>query len=97
MADSWVSSVETVTPRQIRHEQSSSEEEPRWKRDEEGRIRRQQTYGYLRRATNYWDRWGGMIATDELEAFRLGAISTSPTNGAEAILQESRESLDAKG
>jgi hypothetical protein len=39
---------------------------------------------------------GGMTATDELEGFRLGAISTSPTNGAEAILQESRESLDAK-
>jgi hypothetical protein len=39
---------------------------------------------------------GGMIAMDELEAFRLGAISTSLANGAEAILQESRESLDAK-
>jgi hypothetical protein len=39
---------------------------------------------------------GGMIATDELEAFRLGAISTLLANGAEAILQESRESLDAK-
>jgi hypothetical protein len=39
---------------------------------------------------------GGMIATYELEAFRLGAISTSPANGAEAILLESRESLDAK-
>jgi hypothetical protein len=37
-----------------------------------------------------------MIATDELEAFRLGAISTSLASGAEAILQESRESLDAK-
>jgi hypothetical protein len=39
---------------------------------------------------------GGMIVTDELEAFRLGAISTSLASGAEAILQESRESLDAK-
>jgi hypothetical protein len=39
---------------------------------------------------------GGMIATDELEAFRLGAISTLLANGAEAILQESRESLDAE-
>jgi hypothetical protein len=37
-----------------------------------------------------------MIATDELEAFRLGAISTSLASGAEAILQESRESLDAE-
>jgi hypothetical protein len=39
---------------------------------------------------------GGMTATDELEAFRLGAISTSPANGAEAILQKSREGMDAK-
>jgi hypothetical protein len=37
-----------------------------------------------------------MIATDELEAFRLGAISTSLASGAEAISQESRESLDAE-
>jgi hypothetical protein len=37
-----------------------------------------------------------MIAMDELEAFRLGAISTSLASGAEAIWQESRESLDAK-
>jgi hypothetical protein len=37
-----------------------------------------------------------MIATDELEAFCLGAISTSLASGAEAMLQESRESLDAK-
>jgi hypothetical protein len=39
---------------------------------------------------------GGMIATDELEAFRLGAISTLLASGAEAILLESRESLDAE-
>jgi hypothetical protein len=39
---------------------------------------------------------GGMIATDELEAFRLGAISTLLASGAEAILQESREGLDAE-
>jgi hypothetical protein len=37
-----------------------------------------------------------MIATDELKAFRLGAISTALVSGAEAMLQESRESLDAK-
>jgi hypothetical protein len=37
-----------------------------------------------------------MTATDELEASRLGVITSSPVNGAEAILQESRESLDAK-
>jgi hypothetical protein len=73
-----------------------SEEELRWKRDEGGQIQRQQTYGYLRKATDCWDRWGGMITTDELEAFRLGAISTLLASGAEAILQESRESLDAE-
>jgi hypothetical protein len=39
---------------------------------------------------------GGMIATDELEAFRLGAISTLLASREEAILQESRESLDAE-
>jgi hypothetical protein len=37
-----------------------------------------------------------MIETDELEAFRLGAISTALASGAEAMLQESRKSLDAK-
>ena len=39
---------------------------------------------------------GGMIATDKLEAFRLGAISTLLASRAEAILQESREGLDAE-
>jgi hypothetical protein len=39
---------------------------------------------------------GGMIATDGLEAFRLGTISTLLASGVEAILQESRESLDAE-
>ena len=38
---------------------------------------------------------GGMTATDELEAFRLGAISTSPASGAEAESQKGREGLDA--
>ena len=37
-----------------------------------------------------------VIVIDKLEAFRLGAISTSLASGAEAILQESRESLDAE-
>jgi hypothetical protein len=37
-----------------------------------------------------------MIGTDELEAFRLGAISTALASRAEAMLQESRESLDEK-
>jgi hypothetical protein len=39
---------------------------------------------------------GGMIATDELEAFRLGAISTLLASGAEAILQESIDGMDAE-
>jgi hypothetical protein len=38
---------------------------------------------------------GGMTATDELEAFCLGAISTSPASGAEAESQKGREGLDA--
>jgi hypothetical protein len=38
---------------------------------------------------------GGMAATDKLEAFRLGAISTSPASGAEAESQKGREGLDA--
>jgi hypothetical protein len=39
---------------------------------------------------------GGMTVMDELEAFRLGAISTSPANGVEAALQESGEGLGAE-
>ena len=39
---------------------------------------------------------GGMIAADELWDFRLGAISTLLASRAEAILQESREGLDAE-
>jgi hypothetical protein len=37
-----------------------------------------------------------MIAVDELWAFRLGAISTLLASRAKAILQESREGLDAE-
>jgi hypothetical protein len=37
-----------------------------------------------------------MIAADELRDFRLGAISTLLVNRAEAVLQESREGLDAE-
>jgi hypothetical protein len=39
---------------------------------------------------------GGMTAADELWDFRLGAISTVLANGAKAILQDSREGLDAE-
>jgi hypothetical protein len=38
----------------------------------------------------------GMTAMDELEAFRLGTMSTLLASEVEAILQESRESLDAE-
>jgi hypothetical protein len=37
-----------------------------------------------------------MIEADELSDFRLGAISTLLANRAEAVLQESREGLDAE-
>jgi hypothetical protein len=39
---------------------------------------------------------GGMVATDELWVFRLGAISILLASGDEAISQESREGLDAE-
>ena len=38
---------------------------------------------------------GGITAADELEAFRLGAISTPPANRAGAELQKDREDLEA--
>jgi hypothetical protein len=38
---------------------------------------------------------GGITAADELEAFRLGAISTPPANRAGAELQNDREDLEA--
>jgi hypothetical protein len=38
---------------------------------------------------------GGITAADELEAFRLGAISTPPASRAGAELQKDREGLKA--
>jgi hypothetical protein len=38
---------------------------------------------------------GGITAVDELEAFRLGAISTPPASRAGAELQKGREGLEA--
>jgi hypothetical protein len=38
---------------------------------------------------------GGITIADELEAFRLGAISTPPANRAGAELQKDREDLEA--
>jgi hypothetical protein len=54
--------------------------------------------------TDIWlhakDNWllgsiGGITAADELEAFRLGAISTPPANREGAELQKDREDLEA--
>jgi hypothetical protein len=39
---------------------------------------------------------GGITATDELDAFRLGAISILLASGAEAVSHESKEGLDAE-
>ena len=95
MTDSWVSSVGTVTPRQIRQEQSSFRERtPRYEIEKVGfrdnrhvvTCERQLTVGIDRRN----DRDGRTLV------FRLGAISTLLASGAEAILQESREGLDAE-
>jgi hypothetical protein len=96
MTDSWVSSVRTVTPRQIRQEQSSfggrTPMDTRWRRSDS-----ETTDIWLHAKGNLLlGSIGGMIATDELWVFRLGAISTLLASGAEAILQESREGLDAR-
>jgi hypothetical protein len=39
---------------------------------------------------------GGMTAADELDAFRLGAISISLVSRTEAVSRERKESLDAE-
>jgi hypothetical protein len=39
---------------------------------------------------------GGMTAADELDAFRLGAISISLASGTGAVSHERKESLDAE-
>jgi hypothetical protein len=39
---------------------------------------------------------GGMTAADELDAFRLGAISISLASRTEAVSHERKESLDAE-
>jgi hypothetical protein len=39
---------------------------------------------------------GGMTAADELDAFRLGAISISMASRMEAVSHERKESLDAE-
>jgi hypothetical protein len=39
---------------------------------------------------------GGMTATDELDAFRLGAISILLASGAEAVSHKCKEGLDTE-
>jgi hypothetical protein len=39
---------------------------------------------------------GGMTATNELDAFRLGAISILLASGTEAVSHEHKEGLDAE-
>jgi hypothetical protein len=93
--DSWVSSVGTVTPWKIRQEQSSfggrTPMDTRWRRSSS------ETTDIWLPAKGNWllGSIGGITAADELEAFRLGAISTPTMNRAGAELQKDRENLEA--
>jgi hypothetical protein len=91
-----VSSVGTVTPWQIRQEQSSlggrTPMDTRWRRSDS-------------ETTNIWlpakGNWllgsmGGITATDELDAFRLGTISILLASGTEAVSRECKEGLEAE-
>jgi hypothetical protein len=86
-----VSSVGTVTPWQIRQEQSSfggrTPMDTRWRRSDS------ETTDIWLPAKGNWllGSMGGMTATDELDAFRLGAISNL-----EAVSHERKEGLDAE-
>ena len=37
------------------------EGEPRWRQGGEAQLQKSQTYGYLRRVTDCWDRWRGSL------------------------------------
>jgi hypothetical protein len=84
-----------VTPWQIRQEQSSFEGrtpmDTRWRRSGS------ETIDIRLPAKRNWllGSIGGITAADELEVFRLGAISTPPTNRVGAELQKDREGLEA--
>jgi hypothetical protein len=85
--NSWVSSVGTVTPWQIRQEQSSlggrTPMDMRWRRSGS-----ETTDTWLPAKGNWLlGSMGGITAADELEAFRLGAISTLLANRTGAELQ----------
>jgi hypothetical protein len=94
--DSWVSSVGTVTPWQTRQEQSSfggrTPMDMRWRRSDS------ETTDIWLPAKGNWllGSMGGMTAADELDAFRLDAISISLASRTEAVSHERKESLDAE-
>jgi hypothetical protein len=85
--DSWVSSIGTVTPWQIRQEHSSlggrTPMDTRWRRSGS------ETTDIWLPAKGNWllGSMGGITAADELEAFHLGAISTPLVNRSGAELQ----------
>jgi hypothetical protein len=85
--DSWVSSVGTVTPWQIRQEQSSLG----GRTPMDTRLRRSgsETTDIWLPAKGNWllGSMGGITTADELEAFLLGAISTLLANRARIELQ----------
>jgi hypothetical protein len=85
--DSWVSSVGTVAPRQTRQEQSSLG--GRTPMDTRRRRSGSETTDIWLPAKGNWllRSMGGITAADELEAFRLGAISTPLANRSGAELQ----------
>jgi hypothetical protein len=94
--NSWVSSIGTVTPWQTRQEQSSfggrTPMDMRWRRSDS------ETTDIWLPAKGNWllGSMGGMTAADELDAFRLGAISISLASRTEAVSHERKESLDAE-
>jgi hypothetical protein len=94
--DSWVSSVGTVTPWQTRQEQSSlggrTPMDMRWRRSDS------ETTDIWLPAKGNWllGSMGGMTAANELDAFRLGAISISLASRTEVVSHERKESLDAE-
>jgi hypothetical protein len=94
--DSWVSSVGTVTPWQIRQEQSSlggrTPMDTRWRSSGS-----EMTDMWLPAKGNWLlGSIGGITATDELEAFLLGAISILPASRVGGELQRGFGSKKAR-
>jgi hypothetical protein len=94
--DSWVSSIGIVTPWQIRQEQSSfggrTPMDTRWRRSG------LETTDIWLPAKGNWllGSIGGITVVEELEAFRLGAISTLLANRAGAELQRGSRGRKAR-